>query len=67
MLRVDESGSIRTWKLLDASPTALNSWDRPLSDIAGKTADDIFLTSQATDLCMPVTPWRMTGVFWKSA
>jgi len=50
----DEAGVIKTWKLVDANPTALNSWDKTLSEIVGKTADDIFPKSHATELFMPV-------------
>jgi signal transduction histidine kinase/CheY-like chemotaxis protein len=39
----DESGAIKTWKLLDANPPALRSWGRKtLDEIRGKTTDEIF-------------------------
>ncbi len=50
----DEHGSIKTWKLVDANPGALRSWGKSLSTIIGKTTDEIFPDSNATELFMPI-------------
>ena len=42
IVRDDESG-IKTWKLVDVNPPALNSWGRrSVEEIRGKTTDEIF-------------------------
>jgi PAS domain S-box-containing protein len=39
----DEQGRIRTWRLVDANPPALQTWGRgTLAEIRGKTTDEIF-------------------------
>jgi PAS domain S-box-containing protein len=50
----DDFGNIKTWKLVDANPAALKSWGKDLSEIAGKTTDDIFPNSNATELFTPI-------------
>lgn len=50
----DAFGEIKTWKLVDANPTALKAWGKSLSAISGKTTDEIFPNSNATELFMPV-------------
>jgi hypothetical protein len=32
----DDVGNIKTWKLVDANPAALKSWNKDLSEIVGK-------------------------------
>ena len=49
-----DDGNIKTWKLLDANPTALRVWDKELSEIVGKTTDKIFPNSNATELFKPI-------------
>lgn len=50
----DDNGNIKTWKLVDANPAALNTWGKNLFEIVGKTTDEIFPNSNATELFMPV-------------
>jgi signal transduction histidine kinase len=50
----DDNGHIKTWKLADANPAALKSWDKKLPEIVGKTTDEIFPDSNATELFMPI-------------
>ncbi len=50
----DDSDKIKTWKLVDANPVALKSWKRSLSEVVGKTPDEIFPGSGATKQFMPV-------------
>lgn len=50
----DESGKIRTWRLIDANPEALNSWGVKLSQVVGKTTEDIFNDPSAPNLFMPI-------------
>ena len=50
----DNDGNIKTWKLVDANPAALKSWGKNLSEIIGKTTDEIFSISNPTELFMPV-------------
>ncbi len=50
----DASGEVKTWKLVDANPAALKSWGESLSEIIGKTTDEIFPNSNATELFMPI-------------
>lgn len=49
----DESGKIKTWRLLDANKLALNTWNKKLDDIIGLTADEIF-GSKATETFLPI-------------
>jgi len=50
----DEAGRIRTWRLVDANPSALNTWGQTaLDEIKGKTTDEIFGPG-STDHYMPV-------------
>lgn len=50
----DDDGAIKTWRLLDANPAALQSWGKPLEEIIGKTTDEIFPHANATELFLPV-------------
>jgi PAS domain S-box-containing protein len=49
----DDQGEIVTWRLVDANPPALKTWDKNLADIMGKTTDEIF-GDGATEHYMPV-------------
>lgn len=49
----DELGNIKTWRLIDANPAALNNWEKKLPELRGKTTDEIFNTT-ATDTFMPI-------------
>lgn len=50
----DEHGEITTWRLVDANPSALESWGRSsLDEIEGKTTEEIFGPG-ATEHYMPV-------------
>ncbi len=48
-----KNGSILTWKLVDANPSAIKAWSKNKEDIIGKTADEIFNT-QATKEFLPI-------------
>ena len=50
----DESGEIKTWKLVDANPAALKSWNRSLPEVVGKTTDEIFPESNPTEMFLPI-------------
>jgi PAS domain S-box-containing protein len=50
----DDHGHIKTWKLVDANPAALKSWNKNLPEVIGKTTDEIFPDSNATELFMPI-------------
>ena len=50
----DASGTIITWRLVDANPAALKSWGRSLSEIVGKTTEEIFSNPNSFELFMPV-------------
>lgn len=50
----DDVGDIKTWNLVDANTAALKSWKKNLSQIVGKTTDEIFPKSNASELFMPV-------------
>jgi|GEM_PF-1405344 len=45
--------SIRTWRLVDVNPSALEAWGREKSDVIGKTTEEIF-GPKATEQFMPV-------------
>jgi PAS domain S-box-containing protein len=49
----DADGRIVTWRLVDANPPALKTWDKTREEIQGKTTDEIFGPG-ATDHYMPV-------------
>ncbi|EMS79687.1 PAS domain-containing protein [Desulfotignum phosphitoxidans] len=53
-LVLDDFDKIKTWKLVDANPAALKSWNKSLSDVIGKTPDEMFPGSDATEQFMPV-------------
>ena len=56
----DEAGQIKTWRLVDANPPTLKSWDRTtLDEVKGKTTDEIFGPG-AADHYMPVVQKIMT-------
>ena len=57
----DESGNIKTWKLVDANPKALQSWNRSLAEVVGKTADEIFPKSNPTELFLPIVNQIVAG------
>jgi PAS domain S-box-containing protein len=56
----DEAGQIRTWRLVEANPPTLTTWNHPsLNEIKGKTADEIFGPG-STDHYMPIVRKIMT-------
>jgi PAS domain S-box-containing protein len=56
----DDSGAIKTWRLMDANPPTLKTWGRTrLDEIEGKTTDEIFGPG-ATDHYLPVVQKIMT-------
>jgi PAS domain S-box-containing protein len=56
----DDSGNIKTWRLVDANPPTLKTWGRRgLEEIVGKTSDEIFGPG-ATDHYLPVVQKIMT-------
>ncbi|MEE4280284.1 MAG: EAL domain-containing protein [Halieaceae bacterium] len=50
----DADGTIRTWRLVDANTKALDSWGVTLTDIVGKTVEEIFPGTEATRQFMPI-------------
>ena len=44
-LERNEHHGIKTWRLLDANPAALQNWGKQRSDVIGKLTDDIFSES----------------------
>jgi len=50
----DESGKIKTWRLINANPAALKSWGMLLDEVVGKTTEEIFLDSDPVELFMPI-------------
>ena len=50
----DDHGNIRTWKLVDANPAALTSWNKTLPEVIGKTPDEMFPDSNATEQFLPI-------------
>ncbi|WP_144393351.1 PAS domain-containing hybrid sensor histidine kinase/response regulator [Pleionea sediminis] len=50
----DEQGVIKTWRLVDANPAALQAWNRNLSEVIDKTTDEIFPEANATTKFMPI-------------
>ena len=52
-LERNEHHGIKTWRLLDANPAALQNWGKQRSDVIGKLTDDIFQTN-ATEQFMPI-------------
>ena len=50
----DDHGNIRTWKLADANPAALKSWNKTLPEVIGKTPDEMFPDSNATEQFLPI-------------
>ena len=50
----DKNGDIKTWKLIDANPAALNNWGKVLEEVKGCLTDVIFPNSEATATFMPV-------------
>jgi PAS domain-containing protein len=50
----DEQGAIKTWRLLDANPAALNSWGKSREEVIGKLTDQIFPGANATEQFMPI-------------
>ena len=66
----DERGTITTWRLVDANPTALGVWGRRLEEIAGKTTEEIFPGADAVRTFLPLVEEIMrTGLpkQWESA
>lgn len=49
----DESGKIKTWRLVDINPAAEKSWGKNRKDVIGKTTEEIF-SEYARDLFLPV-------------
>jgi PAS domain S-box-containing protein len=59
-LERDQSGKIKTWRLVDANPPTLRTWGRQsVEEIRGKTADEI-LGPGSTRHYMPVVQKVMT-------
>jgi len=59
----DDRGAIITWRLVDANATALKSWGRELTEIVGKTTDEIFPGADAVRTFRPIVEEIMaTGV-----
>jgi len=50
----DDYGNIKTWKLIDANPVALKAWNKGLSEVVGKTTDEMFPGLGATEQFMPI-------------
>ncbi len=50
----DDEGNIKTWRLVDANPAALRTWNKELPEVVGKTTDEIFPGSGATEQFMPI-------------
>jgi PAS domain S-box-containing protein len=56
----DDSGGIKTWRLVDVNPPALRTWGRQTVDeIRGKTTDEIFGLG-STEHFMPIVQKIMT-------
>ena len=49
----NKDGKIKTWKLVDANPSALKSWNKIKQEIIGKTTNEIF-DYDATKQFMPI-------------
>ena len=49
----DGEGRIKTWRLIDANPPTLRTWDKTREQVLGKTTDEIFGPG-ATEHYMPV-------------
>ena len=50
----DDHGEVANWRLLDANPQALASWSASLGEVVGRTAEEIFPGSTATEQFLPV-------------
>ncbi len=50
----NESGKIKTWRLLDANPKALESWGVELDQVVGRNTEDIFNDPSVPELFMPI-------------
>src|SRR6056297_3327376 len=50
----DDAGEIRTWRLVDANPTALDVWGRDLPDVVGRTAAEIFVGGDPVETFLPI-------------
>ncbi|MDV3502742.1 putative bifunctional diguanylate cyclase/phosphodiesterase [Marinobacter sp. M-5] len=50
----DDTGRIKTWRLLDANPCALRNWGKTLAEVRGKTTDEIFPGVGATEMFLPI-------------
>ena len=62
----DECGEIKTWVLLEANPTALKSWNKKLSDIQYKRAEEIFPNSNPVEMFKPIVK-QVLVAHWKYA
>ena len=60
----DECGEIKTWVLLEANPTALKSWNKKLSDIQYKRAEEIFPNSNPVEMFKPIVK-QVLVAHWK--
>lgn len=49
----NEEGLIKTWRLVDANPPALETWGKTLQEIKGKTTEEIFGPG-STEHYMPI-------------
>ncbi|HKK93731.1 MAG TPA: PAS domain-containing protein [Longimicrobiales bacterium] len=50
----DDAGAIRTWRLVDANPTALGAWGRDLRDVVGRTTEEIFVGGDPIETFLPI-------------
>jgi PAS domain S-box-containing protein len=55
----DERGAIATWRLVDANPPALKTWNKTHAEVKGKTTDEIFGPG-STGHYMPIVQKIMT-------
>jgi signal transduction histidine kinase len=58
-VRRDGSGRVITWRLVDANPPTLATWEKSLAEIKGKTTDEIFGPG-ATAHYLPIVERIMT-------
>ena len=50
----DKDKKIKTWTLVNANPRALKSWNKQLSEIVGKSTDEIFPNAEPTKNFLPI-------------
>jgi signal transduction histidine kinase len=49
-----DKGEIKTWRLKDANPAALKSWNKNLSDFLDKTTEEIFTNTDPVKTFKPI-------------